>query len=829
MIEFGETQVGYTILDTDFFDAKYISSNIINYPNGIKYYKTIRDAIINKDMNSKGPLLLIKDLSEHQVSFKDKNTNETNQAKILKTIPLDEIVSCFLTDKHTNNMSKFLNIIIESEELTSDLLISIINNKSKYFSNNDFKIILNANKRAFNNDVIKTILEYNCSEVVLFNILNYSEINVENLKYIIIAADDENILKRTISCESFNLELAKFILAKTSNKETIIALINSNIANEELLTMIFNLHNYSFVEKISSNVLTSAKLLKKIQATGFFVNEIYKNQNFTKEMIEDAIIDKNNLRCISSSPYLDEELIKKIINYDESNDIYLYESLISCDSITSEIISLILSKIDLSKINGGDSLYSLCSKIVNLPQISVKDLEDIFKAIKEPYFEIINAIISKNLINEEIINQKKLEFGKMLDVYLNDKNKYSDLRITITKNNPFLTSEDIKKIYNKLNKFDGITYTIASHPNTPEYILKDIMKKYVLKQRDILLSIITNPGLNEDLFLEIIKKLKTDHEFDVALNSKFITSSVLKTIVRKVSSEFTLETIIKHPLVNDEIINMIIEETDIKLEFFILDPKVYKANSNMIRKIYDLKSRNIKYASDVYFYKKIISNPECPLDIIETIIKKYKDLELALALLENSNIDNDILNAGLDIFIPMGGDAVKDSIFKLISYHSSADSRVIGRVLKNIKSYENFKECFEKKSSELSEEEINQLISYFKSEIIDVNQNNYFEKILLIEKESINRKVQNQSENSEIPNIDFKKEYYNVLSVYLKEELKNKDRIQMKLIIIKEMYEENLLSEKISDSFYDSKYICECGKDIKLCRSMASIINSKGA
>lgn len=103
-------------------------------------------------------------------------------------------------------------------------------------------------------------------------------------------------------------------------------------------------------------------------------------------------------------------------------------------------------------------------------------------------------------------------------------------------------------------------------------------------------------------------------------------------------------------------------------------------------------------------------------------------------------------------------------------------------------------------------------LELLKNKLKRTDEKGLIDEILKIEKKIIELKISNQSEDSEIPNIDFKKEYYLVLSSYLS----NKSN-EVRISAINQMYEEKLFPQKVLDNFCDKSLKNTCSRKIKFC------------
>lgn len=78
--------------------------------------------------------------------------------------------------------------------------------------------------------------------------------------------------------------------------------------------------------------------------------------------------------------------------------------------------------------------------------------------------------------------------------------------------------------------------------------------------------------------------------------------------------------------------------------------------------------------------------------------------------------------------------------------------------------------------------------------------------------------IRTQDENTELPKLDFKKEYYKALSKHLTCEIR-----EFRMMVLETMYKDFLITKK---QLYDKDYRCDCRRPLKLCIEMSNIINN---
>lgn len=258
-----------------------------------------------------------------------------------------------------------------------------------------------------------------------------------------------------------------------------------------------------------------------------------------------------------------------------------------------------------------------------------------------------------------------------------------------------------------------------------------------------------------------------------------------------------------------------------KLKFIL---KNVNCNKNILNILIARYPKRIFNNEDIY--KAIIYHPECTeemlLNLIKNVSRMYFNVDIKVdvfyLIAKKSNVSQIVIDEMLrNISSAMFGTELKD---KKLFEAKLVSEKIYQIILENLgnKVYDNGKECsylFEclLNSEHLKYENIyeifkniryhdlfyyfesyeflnNEIFKQFLNNVSNEEDSENFKKILRAIKGEIKKKCNNQSIDSELPKLDFREEYKNVLLEYL--ECKS---LKMALVIIRALLADELLTE----------------------------------
>lgn len=498
----------------------------------------------------------------------------------------------------------------------------------------------------------------------------------------------------------------------------------------------------------------------------FIVFELKRDLTIKREFTH-----KDLINCYIKKEVRDENnrrrLLKIILSYEEfSTEDALellgksYFSYTTIDEILGERPSLseeVLSKI-ISMLP--DNLNYVAKNIITRKDITLKLINQVLDVVKlktdETYYRIFNTIAQTKILDEETLK-------KMITI-LSQRNQYVDIEYILEALN-FNSSAIFRELL--LQNQDGaLLLAIARF----EGIEPDLLDKVFEKTKDI--EILTEIIKNDSCSTETLNKIYNFYsESDVSLICKLDLFS--KMLLNKNASCVLIHKITKYIIDNNR-------------------PQYRLNNKNMFLSVID------NDVSSVRTHIKILEN--IPIDS-ETIIKILKNNKF------NIKVNEFIINWLKDI---NEKELAEEQVIKIISMFLKSNylkyninqnniSLILNiipiKILPKILGQTNIPNLFFEK-----------IITSFE---IGENIGN-FEKTLIIKKFYLMKQVNSQSKDTELPELNFKKEYLKILNKYL---IQTND-IEVRLILVKEMKMAGIIKY---NNFIDNTYCDICHRKLKIC------------
>lgn len=477
--------------------------------------------------------------------------------------------------------------------------------------------------------------------------------------------------------------------------------------------------------------------------------KVNKRESFEYKFKEEDFLSVNPIR-INPNKFVDKNLINSDSKYIYQ---YMVPSLLQDSRISKEELKKVLTEVINKKIYDSYLIKLFLIGIVNNDNFDI-ELYDFIKLNFGVYidFELIEAILNSVTLDQE----RLIELVKMC------RDQYDYL--TIFENAKNITKETAYKIIRiaKENRI-GIYKILVKWENISTELLEDIIKSDEIYNMDIIDDIIENPNSTKEIKEKVFKKLIT--------NCKLIQD--LNDIILKFSEK---------QLLTSELIGLALNKVYLSLN--AIENDLIADNNSVL--INFLSSKNLTEE----IFKKILDN------------KKYFSPKVIIAIMQNEFFDADVFEK---LKIPIAveffkkiDDNVKANFCEEVinnefctpeyAYAILYSPMFFGfEFLNNLKSY-NF----------LTQDFVNLVYS----SAVENENIKMFEVMLSLEKNAIFYKIDNQSDCSELPKIDFDKEYLKTLKKYLDCPI-----LEIVLIVIREMLKKKYISyEEVLSSEFSEKY-----------------------
>lgn len=409
--------------------------------------------------------------------------------------------------------------------------------------------------------------------------------------------------------------------------------------------------------------------------------------------------------------------------------------------------------------------------IFEAKDLKKEDITRLYKSMIDKNSDYMGYFLGNPKVDNELL-EKAFDDGCLK--YNFEKGEFLNILYGIAKN-PNISLELLEKVKDKGNMHKWLNKYIVENPKcTPEIIGEVLEKGFDL---DIWLAIINSPSVTTDLIKEMLWEIR------VLLSER---GHVYKLIT----------SIIKSPIYNKEICKEIVwllsffeslsyNETPICIG--IIDQK------ETDEEIIDLISKGISNNSILF---KLIKDKKLTSNQIDLIINKTYSEMILISLTEFQNLN-------------------KNQILKIIN--KTEDNETLIKLVKSNKlTLEQLESIINKTNDKnvltciLNNSFVNEIIEILKNKVALKADIKTFKKLYLIENLKLKNQIQNQSEYSEVPPLDYTKERLKLLNGYL---LKF-NILDIRIFILEEMYKLGYLSK---NKLFDEKCIPNCQRSLKLC------------
>lgn len=365
------------------------------------------------------------------------------------------------------------------------------------------------------------------------------------------------------------------------------------------------------------------------------------------------------------------------------------------------------------------------------------------------------------LVNFEYIQTYSKEY--LITEFIKTKNNNILKILFKTKN---FDSDDIEKIMaNIKSKNVESLLLLASYENISAYNLEKIIN--ITQNLNVLKRIVKNPVSNGDIIHKAYKRA-----IYINLTKEFLDFIIIGESRSKISKDtinlivgdgdfysydrFMLESIMSLPQIDSKILNTIFNYCKgIQYRYGVLLELAYceKSTHSIFKEIIEEVSY---YSNEIEIYIAILNNEKADSQIVSLIVNKvishlefFSEEPEALKKILNVIVENKRLSVEdyKNLVEKIGKD--EDGLFLLIGYFKLLDLSIISDLKKKIETSDDI---------------------------------GFIRNVVYLEKINLKNVINNQSECSELPKLNFEKEYLKILKGYL-----NSENLKIKLFILEEL------------------------------------------
>lgn len=591
-------------------------------------------------------------------------------------------------------------------------------------------------------------------------------------------------------------------------------------SDDNMFSEIYNFPNGEFIKKINEEGKGNIDILERlVWNEDFYLKRFNNKKKMSEELFEENTIkyfcqkgyslfdiikhicaknDENLYKILLRSNLIKTEDLQNILNYLEfyknqflkpgaySNiisDIYAVTSkqeiftklgeekdffgptiFMKSDGYENTLKSLLLNI--LKNPNITDEMIKSIFKIFNLKSVNleaVKMLKDdqkfiieIFKNYKKHDSKILDYIIKNNLVEQKEINAAIKKYNKLMS-YVSPS--YStDVFIKIIKS-PLISSESLEKIiknydrYYDRNSIDFFVEASKSEKLTLESLIVIIRKMSNIIPRDDKFLASYNE-IMENVFKYGNDELKNMY-IVILLGEHFNAENRKSNFEKNMMFSFLLNLKNKTPFMISKLLE-ILENNKLVL----------------VQNVLDEISKSGPYNQEPPI--QLVTN-KTPLKIIDEVINSTYRIRYLNCAANNENLTVELKNK------------INEKLYAILSGSKSEDyfKCFPSEDLKNLVS-----------SDFISVENLKTLKGIYEEKYTRKGSVDDFKLLILLDKQIIKRQIENRSENSELPELSFKDEYYNCLKRYF-----SNPRFDINSEIKKEIEKEGL-SEIYCEEFY---------------------------
>lgn len=517
---------------------------------------------------------------------------------------------------------------------------------------------------------------------------------------------------------------------------------------------------------------------------------------------------------------LSEDLIMEIVYKNETSGLFI-----------NSTVEILESK------NVSDSVKRRILNITKSPEVLERYLSS--NKNKSVPKDILEIIVNKNLIPK---------IGSwFFEEYCNS---YKSLVCELIKDS-FLDNDLMLKLINNIEKLPTDTielYEIIAE--SKDIDINNLNKLYELVYKNktceslyVLVKIIRNKNIDLELSKKIINIFKDNNKFSVSYrtsdlwtyselynkaieayaNKNFLSLEDLNGILECTNDETVLQLIIMHPKADKTLVKAALEKNTCYETLFAV------AQCNLLDQ--ELKERVLNFEYEDQNYRdevlyNLYNNANIKEEDSFSIINRTTNPATLFSVITETSPSEEKTYKITDKFFGIitqmdenqyNGEAEKsdlDTLFAAILRNDFITPQIFLKIFNSI--------------DYLSEEQLillsesNKLNSSIFNFIFEGANNNddykLFSDMLKVQKRYILKESEKQSETSEIPLLEFNKEYAKLLLLYLEKthQAEFRDLLLSELLKIKFIKKEH---------FYDKNYCKECGRQRKLCITMKNIVN----
>lgn len=463
---------------------------------------------------------------------------------------------------------------------------------------------------------------------------------------------------------------------------------------------------------------------------------------------------------VLQSPTLNEKKLKEIINNNKNSSRSFYD-LLQNPNITKDLIDLIYQK---------TKDIDLISKIIDHKKTSSKTINKIFNETSND--RIINKIINNPLLDPKIKENKIKNFNKRIKC-----DNINSVRGSVR--NSLISEEILLKIVRNYKSLDHLLCVADSKFATTKVLNGIINAIKYLKYAEFIYA-------EKTKYFDIIIKIAAHQNSDF----KSLTFVLERALKLKNNKSNQLESGTKKQILWNILRN---ENKSNEMIFKIFE--LYKTDRNfrdfMLKKVY---GRNI---GDETLYGEV------PIEFIDSKSSKIMLEQILNKTYSINKLDKFISLQNLTPhFIEIINSRIQQELKYHVDYFRFDFNSIKNTISSPFTSLETLKKiesvCFLKFENEFSVDD--------------------FRCLLLIKRKIIEKICNEQCEDTELPKLNFEKEYYRYIKSFL-----NHPIITVRLMIIEEIKEMKLLPDSFIENIYDDSYVCECVRSLKLCKSMNDI------